>query len=78
MSPLNRELGLTSHFGVLVSQNQQAEKGLPVSAGAPDPEVGGWALLPPWLPELPVGRFWGTPSNPSLPLQCTMDCCGLI
>ena len=47
MSPLNREFGLTSHFGVLVSQNQQAEKGLPVPAGAPDPEVGGWPLLPP-------------------------------
>ena len=46
MSPLNRKLGLTSHFGVLVSQNQQAEKGLTVPAGGTDPGVGGLAAAP--------------------------------
>lgn len=43
MSPLNRKLGLTSQCRVLVSQNQQAEKGLTVLARAPDPKVGGLA-----------------------------------
>ena len=40
MIPLNRKLRLTRHSGVLVSQNQQAEKGLTVPAGVTDPEVG--------------------------------------
>ena len=40
MIPLNWKLRLTRHSGVLVSQNQQAEKGLTVLAGVTDPKVG--------------------------------------
>lgn len=46
MIPLNRKLRLTRHSGVLVSQNQQAEKGLTVLARVTDPDVGDWAAAP--------------------------------
>ena len=42
MIPLNRKLKLSlSHFGLLMPLNQQARNGLPVLAGAVDPDYQG-------------------------------------